>query len=249
MAVVAAGANPRNPASRVAYEAPLPVVDATGMGGWLMRLGGRYKVDGAIEVVFDHPDFLGHRCGAVSPDGVVEPFCKNIGGQADCITIGKGPGVQCILQVSWPEMFFIVNGLEEPDPEPGPGPPPPPPYPPGVYTLPGGNSFLRPAMLMIGMDPHKAGLQFLLVNDKGLPEGGAGTIVGDRAKLRTPCVNGPVLLNTMRQDVINSRPPRSCENILYIDAKEDSSVVNLAFDIRINDETYTVINITLRRQP
>jgi hypothetical protein len=24
--------------------------------------------------------------------------------------------------------------------------------------------------------------------------------------------------------------------------------VNLAFDIRINDETYTVINITLRRQ-
>jgi hypothetical protein len=245
---VAAGSNPRDSALRVTYEAPLPVVDAAGMGAWLMRLGGRYQVDGMVEVVFDHDDFHAHRCGFVNPDGtVVEPFCKNVTGKADCVNIGKGPGVQCILQISWQEMFFIVSGFPEPNPNPGPEPSPPP-APPGVYTLPGGNSFLRPAMLMIGMDPHQAGLKFLLVNDKGLPEGGAGTIKGDRATLPMPCVNGPVVLNSMRQDLINHRLPGSCESILYIDAKQDSSFVNLAFDIRINDETYTVINITLRRQ-
>lgn len=248
-AVPGAGANPRDPSSRVAYNAALPVVDAEGMGTWLKLLAGSFKVDGVAEVVFDHPSFHAHRCGYVNPDGtVVEPFCKNISGRADCVNIGKGPGVQCILQASWAEMFFLVTGFPQPNPNPGPVPAPPEP-PPGVYTLPGGNSFLRPAMLMIGMDPHQAGLQFLLVNDKGLPEGGAGSVAGDRATFRTPCVNGPVVLNTMRQDLIYGRPPRSCENILHIDAKPDSRYVNLAFDIRINGETYTVININLRRQP
>src|SRR5690606_9982697 len=47
----------------------------------------------------------------------------------------------------------------------------------------------KPAMALYGIDPATSGFRYLEVDNKGIASGGKGVIVGDRATLRTPCVN------------------------------------------------------------
>lgn len=147
-------------------------------------------------------------------------------GGADCMAIGTGAGLHCIFDISWLDIFEAM----------------------GRYNLPGGIAYLSPAMMLVGLDPGHQGITFLLVDHKGLPEGGAGSIAGQRATLRAPCVNAPNLFLSMdparRYD---GRPPQTCERITRIDAR--GRLVNMVIHIEINGELATSIDVTLWRLP
>jgi hypothetical protein len=197
---------------------------------WLKRLVGRYRIDGMVHVVAKGP------CGQLPPEGQNPPppppvYCESVKGMADCVAIGSGPGVQCILQITWPDMYETV-------------------YPPeddvGVFNLPGGVANLAPAMALFGLDPGKSALNHLLVDHKGLSEGGPGFNSGSRMIFKTPCVNWPTLLNSMRP----ARPvPRSCERIMRIDARPDAKALFLSVDFEIDEDPFTRYELTLRRVP
>jgi hypothetical protein len=205
---------------------------------WLRRLVGRYRIEGMVEVVYDHPDYIEHRCGPLPPDPnqsdnpppPAVPYCSGIKGKGDCVGIGSGPGVQCILDVSWQDIYTQLGA-----------------------NLPGGVSYLSPAMLLFGLDPTQAAIHHLLVDNKGLPEGGPGANTGNRATFKTTCVNAPILLSRMPEVVPDERRPdrprewQTCNRVTRFSAKPDSRVVNISMDIDINDETFTRLEITMRR--
>jgi hypothetical protein len=210
---------------------------------WLRRLVGKYKFDGLVQVVA-----LGD-CGPLPPDPAnqettseapPEPYCRTIKGKGDCVAIGTGPGVQCILNVSWQDMYEIVypttsEGEVNTDPA-------------GVFELPGGPSYLDPSMALFGIDPGKSEINYLLVDQKGMPEGGLGYVRSNRATFRSECVNESNLLNAMKPVEFNERLPASCNRIIHFDARPDSKVVLITMDIEINDDAFTRITMTMRRE-
>jgi hypothetical protein len=125
-----------------------PVPDAD-MDVWLRRLVGNYKLDGAAN---------SFACPSA---------CSGVKGKVDCIAIGTGPGVQCVLNATWQEYWDMR----------------------GNPTL---VDYLDPSMMLFGVDPGRSAINMLLVNDKGLPEGGFGRIKGNTATFYSPCVNTPV---------------------------------------------------------
>jgi hypothetical protein len=124
-------------------------VSTPDMDVWLRRLPGRFVVEGAA---------IPEGCG-VSP-----PICSNVKGAVDCIGIGTGPGVQCILNVTWPDNWDMRGNP--------------------IFL-----SYLDPSMILFGMDPGKNSISMLRVDNKGLPEGGPGFISGNMAKVVNRCVN------------------------------------------------------------
>jgi hypothetical protein len=226
------------------------------MAEWLKRLVGRYSFEGSVEVVYFHEgeDYDEHRCAPLPPPPSesgelpppATPYCATIRGKGDCVGIGKGPGVQCILNVSWQEFYEIIAPSDDVAAS-GPNA--------GVYNLPGGISTLSPSMALFGLDPTQAGLKYLLVDQKGLPEGGSGSIRGNRATFKTTCVNGAELFSRMKPpprppDPARAEgPPRTCERFLRLDAKPDASVMHWSMDIEINGEPWTRLEMTLRRLP
>lgn len=216
-----------------------PVTDPAEIGVWLRQLAGRYRFEGTIEILGEEAsyDYSPHQCGSLPPPPSEEgdlpiapvPYCTQVHGVGDCVAIGSGPGVQCVLDVSWVEQFDVTAE--------------------GAFELPGFVPFLSPAMILFGLDPGEAGIRFLLVNHKGLPEGGVGRVAGNRATFHTPCVNGPSTLLAMRPRLlVEERPLQSCVRVIRVDAKPDSSVVHWSMDIEINDRVFTRSEMTLRRE-
>lgn len=209
---------------------------------WLDRLKGRYRVDGMVEVVVNHPDYENLRCAPLPPPPGEEnpplpprPLCESISGIVDCVAVGDGSGVQCILSAKWNDLYEVW--LEEP-PSGGPG---------GVWEVPGGAGNLAPSMALFGLEPYGEGLRFMLVDAKGLAEGSSGGVRGDRTSYRTPCVNTPTLLSKMRLTSLENRPLKTCERSIRIDARQGGKVVNLSIDIEINDQLFTRQEIQLWR--
>jgi hypothetical protein len=186
----------------VSREAVLPVTEPAAIAEWLARLVGKYEYEGMVTA---------GECTRPSPaDGTPVPsdLCQKIEGNSDCVGIGTGPGVHCILNVTWLDIWNINY-------EGG-----------SIGPLPGGEAFLSPAMVLFGIDPGAAKVNYLLVDHKGLPEGGLGSIKGARATFRTPCVNGPALLLQMNTS-------GTCKRTIRIDAKPEGSLVHLSMDIEI----------------
>jgi hypothetical protein len=225
-------ASPRE-AIRVDGEAALPVTGPIEMGAWLRRLVGRYSFEGVVQVVL--PEYAKNQCGPLPPEpsesGTLPPpddsYCSAIHGKGDCISVGTGPGVQCILDVVWQEIYEVTDE--------------------GAFNLPGFVPYMNPAMELFGLDPGRAGVGHLLVDHKGLPESTLGFIKGNRLVFKAPCVNAPVLFGAMKLDRVDDRILQTCERITYIDAKVDSKVVHMSVDIEINGLTFTRIQMTLRR--
>lgn len=179
-----AGAQPRNEPELSGREAVLPVTEPAAIGEWLRRLVGRFRYDGMIQ---DGP------C-VDAETGTPRDSCRSVQGNSDCIGIGDGPGVQCVLKVTWPEI--IRPGEME------------------VYQP----AYLDPAMDLYGIDPGKSAVNYLVVNHKGLPEGGLGYIRGDTLKIKTNCVNRGVDTDL-----------NQCRRILIIEARRDASIVYVWF--------------------
>jgi hypothetical protein len=184
------------------YE-PDPPVE---MHVWLRWLVGRFSVEGEV-----HVPSLGE-CGAPS-----QP-CRPIEGTVDCVSVGAGPGVQCIFNVSWLDIWSVDSETGE--------------------VVPAAVSYLNPAMAMFGLDPGNAAIYHLLVDNKGLPEGGPGTNTGSRATFRTSCVNQPGV-------------PGGCERIFRIEAKADARLVYMWIDVEKGPKDigapYSSIKLALRR--
>jgi hypothetical protein len=155
-----ASAQPHRPEESGAE--PLP---NTAMDVWLRRLVGMYKLEGAANMG-----------GCLRAKGGSD--CSTVKGKVDCIAIGTGPGVQCILNATWMEVWGVPEG----DPE--------------VIA------YLDPAMMLLGLDPGRSSINMLLVNDKGLPEGTYGRIKGNTATFYSPCVNTPVFETSAAQSAI-----------------------------------------------
>jgi hypothetical protein len=216
-----ASADPR--ANQTTGAEPIP--DAQ-MQDWLGRIVDSFKFDGMVNVV---------------AKGDCPAYCVAVKGKGNCVAVGNGPGVQCILAAIWEEMWEIVMQQSEGESVDD--------SPTGVFELPGGIPYLDPAMALFGMDPGNEGISYLLVNNKGMPEGGLGHIKGNRATFKTRCVNEATLLAAMKPVAFNNRLPDTCERIIHIDAKPDSKVVWMTIDIEINDDVFTRFSLTLRRQP
>jgi len=149
--VVAPAACPaaENPRFAVPKPPPMSAEQTPPMEEWLRRLAGQFRYEGLA-----NPSSLDPR---------------PVSGRADCINVGRGPGVQCVLDVKWREKWIIPPGT------------PVPPHPD-----------LSPAMMLFGYEPG-ARLHYLQVNNKGIAQGGTGTLSGSMAKLVTdPPRNGGV---------------------------------------------------------
>jgi hypothetical protein len=212
---------------------------------WLRRLAGKYRFEGLVHVVARGD------CGPLPPDPAKqdqmseappEPYCRSIKGTGDCVAVGKGPGVQCVLNVFWQDMYELVlqkseAGAETVDASPT-----------GNFELPAGVAYLDPSMALFGLDPGNSAINYLVVDNKGMPEGGPGKVSGNRASFRTTCVNAPTLLGAMKPEAFNNRMPGSCARTIHFDAKPDSKVVLVTMDIEINDDVFTRATMTMRRQ-
>lgn len=124
----------------------------TDMIPWLRRLAGQYTLEGYID--------LG---GAGRPEDQ-----RNVRGGGTCVGFGVAPGVQCEIQVRWPEVRDasgkpVLNGV----------------------------STLAPAMLLFGIEAEAGGIQFMQVDNRGLAEGATGFVTGDAATFRARCMEVP----------------------------------------------------------
>jgi hypothetical protein len=153
------------------FKAIEPVTEPAQVEEWLRRLVGRFKYDGMVQ--------MGDCAPVPSANGGAPPpptdLCQGITGKSDCITIGSGPGVQCVLNVTWRDIFLVdfENGEAR-----------------EIMV-----SYLDPAMELYGLEPGSLSISRLLVNNKGLAENGRGSIKGHIAKFKSPCVNTVVSRN------------------------------------------------------
>jgi hypothetical protein len=115
-----------------------------------------------------------------------------VSGKGDCVAFGLAPGVQCTITVSWPEGHGD-NGQE----------------------ILGGVSTLEPAMVLYGLDPDELAVHYLLVDNKGVADGGLGFIKGDTMTTADPCVG----------------IPGDCTRTTKITAQRDGKLVQMQIDI------------------
>jgi hypothetical protein len=209
-----AGAQARQP-PQWNYEADSPVEGDV----WLKRLVGRFSFEGVVHVPGNG------ECGAPGSSLITKP-CQAIKGIGDCVSVGEGPGVQCVFNVSWTEIWTAVTS------ENGDA---------GSYTsgyVPAAVPYLNPSMALFGLDPGQASINHMIVDNKGLPEGALGTNSGNRATFRTTCVNQPGVLG-------------GCERIFRIEAKADSRILYMWIDVEKGpkglQEPFSSIVLTLRR--
>jgi len=116
---------------------------------WLRRLLGKFEYEGYVELRSD---------GA--PQGRLP-----VRGNGECIGFGPGPGVQCLMRVTWPK----VRG------------------PNGEEVL-GGASSLTPAMTLYGYDADFIAIHYQQVDKDGLADSGRGYLTGNTLTTRAPCV-------------------------------------------------------------
>lgn len=160
-----AGAQPRTEPE--VDDTALPTItEPAQVAAWLQRLTGRFKYDGMIQMgpCAEAPSAEG---GPPSPPS--GDYCTGIKGKSDCVNVGSGPGVQCILNVTWQDLLHV-------DFESG-----------QVEEL--SVSFLDPAMELYGLEPGRRAINRLLVNNKGIADSGSGSIRGNTATFKSPCTN------------------------------------------------------------
>jgi hypothetical protein len=237
-------ANPRAQPDPPSVTAARPVTDPVEIGAWLRRLVGRYTVKGAVMIVYAPPPNYVPAYPCVTADEMrPTDYCQGIKGKADCVAVGEGPGLQCMFNVTWLDIYEIVlpqvssGGETNGDPV-------------GVFSLPGGVSYLDPSMALFGLEPAKAGIHNLLVDSKGMPEGGPGFVTDHSAEFKTSCVNAAALFSEMKPAPRSREegPPRVCDRMIRITAKPDGKLVQVSMTIEINGEPWTRHDLTLHRE-
>lgn len=104
--------------------------------------------------------WLRRLAGQFSYEGIKDPGTESARGNGNCIGIGTGPGVQCMIYVSVPS----THGD------------------PGLATM-------EPAVMLYGVDTNAAGIRSMRINSKGIPETALGFLKGNMAVFKLGCVN------------------------------------------------------------
>jgi hypothetical protein len=143
---------------------------------WLQRLPGRYIFDGVIH----HVEIADYDARDDYPDGEVmgvsqylNEWSQPIVGKGDCIEFADGaPGLQCVINLLWPDMSDILTGRA---------------------SL-GAISDLSPAMVLAGVNPDNQAIRFLMVDKRGLGHPGSLVLKGEAATAKVSCVDIPGVL-------------------------------------------------------
>ncbi len=144
------------------------------MAAWLPRLVGRFSVEGVADFnggsgpqavggapATDSGSLEGGEVSAATDEGnPIDPLkVKGAGGRADCVAIGKGPGVHCVINVTWV-----------------------PEWTPQGEPVDGGEPFLAPAMKLFGLDPNTPLIVQLQLDTDGVAELESTTLKGSTVK-------------------------------------------------------------------
>lgn len=120
---------------------------------FLARLVGQFDIEGSVDLQ-----------GQGNPEHM-----RRAEGRAHCIGFGVAPGVQCQLNVRWPDSDG-ANGEE----------------------IPGGISTLDPAMLLLGFDPAEPGISHVLLDNRGVADNAVGRMTSPDTMLsHSKCVGVP----------------------------------------------------------
>lgn len=150
-AAAVTGSDPSDELGEVVVSGETPTRKVADLIPWLRRLIGQYNIAGQMDLgAGSQPDRL-----AVRGIGV-------------CIGFGVAPGVQCEINVRWPEVR-AADG----------------------QPVPGGVSTLAPAMILYGLEPDEIGIRFMQVDNRGHAEGAVGFVTGDTASFTTTCTDMP----------------------------------------------------------
>lgn len=114
--------------------------------------------------------------GTYGYEGIFDPGFRPARGDGDCAGVGTGPGVQCVVYVTWPELD-------------------------GSGILP-----LAPAMFLYGIDPAVPRIRYLRVSARSLAEEVHGTLSGNMATFRTGCVAAAAMPPCRRIIRIEAKP-------------------------------------------
>lgn len=173
------------PARAVQQEGAMRDADAAKVHGWLARLVGKFEYEGTVEPA--------SACRVLATSG--SAYCSDASGRAhqperlgasgfgDCVAVGDGPGVHCVLDVKWPTP-------REPSDRDGVRP-------------------LSSAMFLLGFDPLSSGIRFQLVDAQSIAEASLGYVGVNTAKFMTRCVNEPVIPSCRRTWLIHASPDAS----------------------------------------
>ena len=138
--------------SEVTISAEKPTRKVGDLIPFLRRILGQYTIDGKVDL---------------GGEGKLEDRWTAVG-TGNCVGFGVAPGVQCELNVKWPQI-------------PGPN---------GEAVM-SGVFGMEPMMILYGLEPDELGIRYLQVNNKGLAEGATGYMIDDTVTFKTPCVNTP----------------------------------------------------------
>jgi len=155
------GAAVRKPA---VYEADVAIGDPA---EWTKRLVGRFRLDGSIH---HEQEIIDHGSRDADPRGPFELWDVSLQGKSDCIDFTEAAGLQCVLNVSWEEIWRLTRQLP-------------------IGSVPD----LTPGMLLAGLAPSAAPgtIRILEVDKRGLAHPGSVTLGGYTARTELPCVNMP----------------------------------------------------------
>jgi hypothetical protein len=173
---------------------------------WLKRLVGSFRYEGDVaEAIAQF---------SIGRDVRTQYSRSHAKGMADCIGFGDGPGVQCVIKVTWPptRAYHPAQG--------GAGSPSTPGF--AEYLI------LNPAMSLYGIDPDKLGIRYMQVNGKSVAEIGLGTLNGDVLAFETPCKLGELPTTCRQFTRIIAAPDRKSIRI-EIDAKLSISLTKISF--------------------
>jgi hypothetical protein len=161
---------------------------------WLQRLPGRYVFDGVIH----HVEIADYDPRDDYPDGQVmgvsqylNEWSQPVVGRGDCIEFAEAPGLQCVVNILWPEMWDALTGRA---------------------SL-GAVSDLSPAMVLAGINPQDQAIRFLLVDKRGLGHPGSLALKGETATAKVSCVNMPGVLRCEQKFTITARAE---SNLIFV---------------------------------
>jgi hypothetical protein len=164
---------------------------ATDMDVWLRRLEGRFRIEGVF-----------YRDGE-------EADARHAKGMEDCVTIGPGAGMQCVINVIWDEDYGADGQSGQT-----------------------GVSALAPAMIEYGFDPVASRIRSLQVDNQSLAEPGEGTLKGQTMSSSTRCANTPAAQLCQRVTRVYIPPDRSYISVTIEVERNYDRVSSLSLDLR-----------------
>lgn len=207
---------------------------------WLQRLPGRFRIGGRVESVRNVALEFANASEEGDDSRDVKAWAtltRKVSGVADCVALAPGVGVHCLINASWPIVEPIspcsgpscFRGLQVPDSQ-------------RVMLL-------RPAVMVLGLNPDTAQVVASMVVDDGVAHNWAGRLEANSltAYRQTRCFSVLDLAPRMdRPDSPASPPPTPppCFRPVKVVAEPDSDVVTIVLQaLRVT------IRLELQRDP